>query len=282
MLFFPNCKINLGLKITGKRADGYHDIATVFFPVPINDVIEIIDNKELLDVIEFTQSGIPIAGDQKDNLCIKAWYLLKNDFPKLPSVKLHLHKAIPMGAGLGGGSADGAATLLLLNQKYLLNLSESQLLSYALQLGSDCPFFIINKPCLGTGRGELLQPISLTLKGYQLVIINPGIHVNTGWAFSQLNLEANNLNENASTIQSLSNIISNDIVNWKDELKNDFEQPVFEKFPAIGVIKNSLYQNGAVYASMSGSGSSVFGIFKENKIPHFDFPSNFLVFSKLL
>jgi 4-diphosphocytidyl-2-C-methyl-D-erythritol kinase len=282
MLFFPNCKINLGLKITGKRADGYHNIVTVFFPVPFNDVIEIIDNKEDSDEIEFTQSGISIVGDQKDNLCIKAWQLLKNDFPKLPSVKLHLHKTIPMGAGLGGGSADGAATLLLLNQKYLLNISETQLLSYALQLGSDCPFFIINKPCLGSGRGELLQPISLNLKGYQLVVVNPGIHVNTGWAFSQLNLEANTVNENALTIESLSNIILEDMVNWKDELKNDFEQPVFEKFPAIEVIKNTLYDNGAVYASMSGSGSTVFGIFKENKIPHFNFPSNYLIFSKLI
>ena len=282
MLFFPNCKINLGLKITGKRADGYHNIVTVFFPVPFNDVIEIIDNKEHSDGIEFTQSGIPIVGDQKDNLCIKAWQLLKNNFPKLPSVKLHLHKAIPMGAGLGGGSADGAATLLLLNQKYLLNISETQLISYALQLGSDCPFFIINKPCLGSGRGELLQPISLTLKGYQLVVVNPGIHVNTGWAFSQLNLEANNVIDNALTIESLSNIILGDMVNWKDELKNDFEQPVFEKFPAIEVVKNTLYEKGAVYASMSGSGSTVFGIFKENKIPHFNFPSNYLVFSKLI
>ncbi len=282
MLFFPNCKINLGLKITGKRADGYHNIATVFFPVPFNDVIEIIDSKEHSDEIEFTQSGISIVGDQKDNLCIKAWQLLKNDFPKLPSVKLHLHKAIPMGAGLGGGSADGAATLLFLNQKYLLNISETQLLSYALQLGSDCPFFIINKPCLGSGRGELLQPISLNLKGYQLVVVNPGIHVNTGWAFSQLNLDANTVNDNALTIESLSNIILGDMVNWKDELKNDFEQPVFEKFPAIEVIKNTLYEKGAVYASMSGSGSTVFGIFKENKIPHFNFPSNYLVFTKLI
>jgi len=282
MLFFPNCKINLGLKITGKRADGYHNIATVFFPVPFNDVIEIIDNKEHSDEIEFTQSGISIVGDQKDNLCIKAWQLLKNDFPKLPSVKLHLHKAIPMGAGLGGGSADGAATLLFLNQKYLLNISETQLLSYALQLGSDCPFFIINKPCLGSGRGELLQPISLNLKGYQLVVVNPGIHVNTGWAFSQLNLDANTVNDNALTIESLSNIILGDMINWKDELKNDFEQPVFEKFPAIEVIKNTLYEKGAVYASMSGSGSTVFGIFKENKIPHFNFPSNYLVFTKLI
>ena len=282
MLLFPNCKINLGLKITGKRADGYHNILTVFFPVPFNDALEIIDNKDLTEGIELTQSGIPISGEQKDNLCIKAWQLLKNDFPKLPSVKLHLHKAIPMGAGLGGGSADGAATLLLLNQKYLLNLTESQLLSYALQLGSDCPFFIINQPCLASGRGEQLQPIQLNLKGYQLVIVNPGIHVNTGWAFSQLNLPANTTNDDLVAIQSLSSIILDDMNHWKDELINDFEQAVFEKFPEIDWIKKSLYKNGAVYASMSGSGSSVFGLFKVNEIPNFTFPSNYLVFSTLL
>ena len=282
MLLFPNCKINLGLKITGKRADGYHNILTVFFPVPFNDALEIIDNKDLTEGIELTQSGIPISGEQKDNLCIKAWQLLKNDFPKLPSVKLHLHKAIPMGAGLGGGSADGAATLLLLNQKYLLNLTESQLLSYALQLGSDCPFFIINQPCLASGRGEQLQPIHLNLKGYQLVIVNPGIHVNTGWAFSQLNLPENTTNDDLVAIQSLSSIILDDMNHWKDELINDFEQAVFEKFPEIDWIKKSLYKNGAVYASMSGSGSSVFGLFKVNEIPNFTFPSNYLVFSTLL
>ncbi len=282
MLLFPNCKINLGLKITGKRADGYHNILTVFFPVPFNDALEIIDNKDLTEGIEFTQSGIPISGEQKDNLCIKAWQLLKNDFPKLPSVKLHIHKAIPMGAGLGGGSADGAATLLLLNQKYLLHLSESQLLSYALQLGSDCPFFIINQPCFASGRGEQLQPIQLNLKGYQLVIVNPGIHVNTGWAFSQLNLASNITNDDSVAIQYLSSIILGDINHWKDELKNDFEQAVFEKFPEIDWIKKTMYESGAVYASMSGSGSSVFGLFKANEIPNFNFPSNYLVFSTLL
>ena len=277
MLFFPNCKINLGLKITGKRADGYHNIETVFFSVPLKDAIEIIDNVSTLDTVEFTQSGIPLEGLQYDNLCIKAWQLLKNDFPSLPSIKLHLHKAIPTGAGLGGGSADGSFTLVFLNQKYSLNLSENQLLAYALQLGSDCPFFILNTPCLATGRGELLQPIQLSLSGYRLVLVNPGIHVNTQWAFSQIKLAEPATNNTNNIKQSLSSIISGSIDHWKNQLTNDFEIPVFEKFPLIQSIKETLYEKGALYASMSGSGSSVYGIFKDIDIPSLNFPNNYLI-----
>ena len=282
MLLFPNCKINLGLQITGKRADGYHNIETFFFPVPLKDALEIIDDSKTGDGVEFTQSGIPIVGDQKDNLCIKAWQLLKNDFPALPSIKLHLHKAIPLGAGLGGGSADGSFTLRALNQNYALNLSENQLLAYALQLGSDCPFFITNTPCLASGRGEQLQPIELSLSGYQLVIVNPGIHINTRWAFSQLQFDANASNNAMNEENDLATIISGPIENWKEQLVNDFEIPVFEKFPSIQFIKESLYEKGALYASMSGSGSSVFGIFKANKIPSLDFPIHYLTYNTAL
>ena len=277
MLFFPNCKINFGLKITGKRADGYHNIETVFFPVPLKDAIEIIDNTTSLKTVEFSQSGIALDGLQNDNLCIKAWELLKNDFPTLPSIKLHLHKAIPSGAGLGGGSADGSFTLVYLNQKYSLNLSENQLLAYALQLGSDCPFFIINSPCLANGRGELLQPIQLSLSGYRLVLVNPGIHVNTRWAFSQLKLTEPSSNYTANFKQSLATIVSGSINHWKNNLTNDFEIPVFEKSPIINSIKQTLYDKGAIYASMSGSGSSVFGIFNDSKMPSLHFPNNFLI-----
>ena len=282
MLLFPNCKINLGLQITGKRADGYHNIETFFFPVPLKDALEIIDDSKTVDGVEFTQSGIPIVGDKKDNLCIKAWQLLKNDFPTLPSIKLHLHKAIPMGAGLGGGSADGSFTLRALNQNYALNLSENQLLAYALQLGSDCPFFIVNNPCLASGRGEQLQPIELSLSGYQLVVVNPGIHINTRWAFSQLQFDANASNNAMNEENDLATIISGPIENWKEQLVNDFEIPVFEKFPSIQFIKESLYEKGALYASMSGSGSSVFGIFKANIIPSLDFPIHYLTFNTAL
>ena len=282
MLLFPNCKINLGLQITGKRADGYHNIETFFFPVPLKDALEIIDDSKTGDGVEFTQSGIPIVGDQKDNLCIKAWQLLKNDFPTLPSIKLHLHKAIPMGAGLGGGSADGSFTLRALNQNYALNLSENQLLAYALQLGSDCPFFIVNTPCLASGRGEQLQPIQLSLSGYQLVVVNPGIHINTRWAFSQLQFDSNASNNTKNEENDLATIISGPIENWKEQLVNDFEISVFEKFPSIQFIKESLYEKGALYASMSGSGSSVFGIFKANKIPSLDFPIHYLTYNTAL
>ena len=228
MLFFPNCKINFGLKITGKRADGYHNIETVFFPVPLKDAIEIIDNTTSLKTVEFSQSGIALDGLQNDNLCIKAWELLKNDFPTLASIKLHLHKAIPSGAGLGGGS-------------------------------------------------ELLQPIQLSLSGYRLVLVNPGIHVNTRWAFSQLKLTEPSSNYTANFKQSLATIVSGSINHWKNNLTNDFEIPVFEKFPIINSIKQTLYDKGAIYASMSGSGSSVFGIFNDSKMPSLHFPNNFLI-----
>ena len=186
MIVFPNCKINLGLKILGKRDDGFHNLETVFYPIPFKDALEIIANTQNKNGVEFTGTGLAVDGEAIDNLCVKAYQLLKNDFPQLPAVKIHLHKAIPMGAGLGGGSADAAFMLRLLNEKFNLNLSTPQLLNYALQLGSDCPFFISNKPCMATGRGEVLEEVAVDLSAYKIVLINPGIHINTGWAFSQL------------------------------------------------------------------------------------------------
>jgi 4-diphosphocytidyl-2-C-methyl-D-erythritol kinase len=259
MLLFPNCKINLGLHICNKREDGFHNLETVFYPVALKDALEIIPTPNSNTDIEFSSSGLTVDGNTKDNICIKAYHLLKKDFAQLPNIKMHLHKAIPMGAGLGGGSADGAFTLQLLNKKFNLNISTPQLLNYAAQLGSDCPFFIINKPCYATGRGEVLEETSVALSGHQIVLINPGIHVNTGWAFSQLTP--------ALPQKSIKQIIEQPINTWQAELKNDFEKPVFEKYPAIKNIKEALYQQGAIYAAMSGSGSTVFGIFKNN-LPH--------------
>lgn len=253
MLVFPNCKINLGLQILNKREDGFHNLETVFYPVPLKDALELIPtaNKEI--EIEFTGTGMTVDGKQEDNLCIKAYHLLKKDFPQLPSVKIHLHKAIPMGAGLGGGSADAAFMLKLLNSRFNLNISTTELINYALQLGSDCPFFIINKPCLATGRGEALEEIPLDLSSYKIILINPGIHINTGWAFSKINLY--------SEKKSIKQVIEQSVGNWKNELINDFEEPVFSAHPQIKEIKEALYNQGALYASMSGSGSTVFGIF---------------------
>jgi 4-diphosphocytidyl-2-C-methyl-D-erythritol kinase len=226
----------------------------MFYPVPFRDALELISSTNT--DIEFTATGLAVDGNTADNLCIKAYHLLKKDYPEIPSVKIHLHKVIPLGAGLGGGSADAAFMLKLLNEKFKLNLSTDQLINYALQLGSDCPFFIINKPSFATGRGEVLEEVAIDLSAYKMVLINPGIHVNTGWAFSNITP--------ALPVKSIKEIIQQPINTWKDELKNDFETAVFIAHPAIQEIKETLYAQGAIYAAMSGSGSTVFGIFAAN------------------
>lgn len=256
MIVFPNCKINLGLHITGKRADGFHDLETVYYPIRFRDALELIPDANNKSGIEFIATGLTMDGKPEDNLCLKAYHLLRKDFPKLPAVKIHLHKAIPMGAGLGGGSADAAFMLTLLNDKFDLEIPNDQLAKYALQLGSDCPFFILNKPCYATGRGEVLEEISVDLSAYKMVLINPGIHINTGWAFSKINP--------APSKKSIKKIIEQPVESWQVELVNDFEVPVFTAHPQIKEIKDSLYDQGAIYAAMSGSGSTVFGIFEEN------------------
>jgi 4-diphosphocytidyl-2-C-methyl-D-erythritol kinase len=263
MISFPNCKINLGLHILNKREDGFHNLETFFYPLPLHDALEIIQAEKTV----FTSSGLPVPGNADDNICLKAYHLLKKYFAELPPVKIHLHKTIPMGAGLGGGSADGAFTLKLLNEKINLDLSPDQLTNYALLLGSDCPFFIVNKPCMATGRGEVLKPLPINLSAYKFLIVNPGIHVNTGWAFSQTTP--------AFPEKSIAAIIQQPIETWKEELKNDFEEPVLKNHPEIKNIKDELYKQGAIYASMSGSGSTVFGIFKKEIKVSFNFPVHY-------
>ena len=222
------------------------------------DALEVIEDKDRHGFIKFSCSGLPVFGNEEDNLCIQAYYLLKRDFPQLPAIRMHLHKSIPMGGGLGGGSADGAFVLRLLNDKFNLNLSTPQLLAYAAALGSDGPFFIKNKPCFATGRGEVLEEIAFDLSDYKIVLVNPNIHVSTSWAFAQLSLQPGNI-ERADPLS----IVRQPIKTWKDNLFNDFEKPVFEKYPVIKDIRDKLYSAGAIYASMSGSGSSVFGIFNK-------------------
>ena len=266
MIVFPNCKINLGLNIIRKREDGYHDLETIFLPISFTDVLEIIisENKttgvlHLEGVGHLAVTGLPVNAD--DNLCIKAYNLLKQDFPDLPPVKMHLHKVIPIGAGLGGGSSDAAFTLQLLNEKFKLKVKIEQLIDYALRVGSDCPFFIINDPCFATSRGEILQPINIDLTNYKILIVNPGIHIDTKWAFSKVVPHERKI--------SIKEIVTQPIETWKDQLQNDFELPVFTAYPEIKKIKNDLYEQGAIYASLSGSGSSVFGIFsKETNIQY--------------
>lgn len=271
MIVFPNCKINLGLNILRKRSDGYHDLETVFYPLPLTDVLEIIEykNHTRTPSIPFTITGLPVKGEAASNLCIRAYKLLKKDFQNLPHIQVHLHKVIPTGAGLGGGSADAAFTLLLLNDLFRLKISHEQLIDYAAQLGSDCPFFIINKPCFAKGRGEKLEALNIDLSNYKFIIIHPNIHIDTGRAF--LNITP------ALPTRSLKEIIASPIHTWKDELINDFEKVIFPDHKEIAAIKEKLYQAGAIYASMSGSGSTVYGIFEKQSQPELQFPGTYFV-----
>lgn len=220
----------------------------------MHDALEILDSK---NKTQLTVTGIS-AGKPEDNLCLKAFYLLKKDFPFLPEVRIHLHKAIPIGAGLGGGSSDAAFTLKLLTGKFNIQISEKKIGEYAIQLGSDCPFFLMNKPCLATGRGEIFEATNISFSEFKIALVNPGIHISTAEAFRNI--------IPAVPPKRIKEIILQPIETWKDELTNDFEKYVFEKFPEVKKIREDLYQNGALYASMSGSGSTVFGIFERDAI----------------
>jgi 4-diphosphocytidyl-2-C-methyl-D-erythritol kinase len=264
MIAFPHCKINLGLSITAKRADGYHELETVFFPVALQDMLELIHSNDTTNQVDFSHTGLAIPGDASQNLCVKAYHLLKKDFPNILAVKIHLHKTIPMGAGLGGGSSDGSAVLKLINSQFNLGLSTQQLINYAAQLGSDCPFFIQDYPCHATGRGEILQAINCDLSAYKIMLVHPGVHVSTAWAFGELKPHVKE--------KTIATIVAQPIESWKAELINDFEAPIFLAHPILETIKNELYNTGAVYASMSGSGSSLFGIFPATQ----NLPTSFL------
>ena len=252
MIVFPNCKINLGLHITAKRKDGYHDIETIFFPIPFTDLLEVIPRKGEPDCI-LEQTGLSIAGTPEQNLCIKAYRLLKNDFPSLPAITIYLHKQIPTGAGLGGGSADGAFMLQLLADRFELPVKKSELERYALMLGSDCPFFLLNEPVLAIGRGEKMQPAAVDLKGWQLVLLLPGMHISTKEAFEKC------MPRTAAI--PLKDAISLPISTWRDSITNQFEETVFLHHPQLATYKQLLYEQGAVYASMTGTGSTIFGLF---------------------
>jgi 4-diphosphocytidyl-2-C-methyl-D-erythritol kinase len=269
MIVFPNCKINLGLHILKKRVDGFHDLETVFYPVALQEGLEIIQNTSSIEDLQFTTSGLKIEAPDDQNICFKAYQLLKKDFPELPSVKMHLHKVIPSGAGLGGGSSDGAFTLLVLNKKFSLGLDEEQLIQYALKLGSDCPFFIRNKACFATGRGEKMEEVTLDLSNYKIVLINPGIHISTAKAFSGI--------KPSSHRTSIQQTIQQPIGQWKENLKNDFEDVVFAEYPEIKTIKEDMYRQGAIYASMSGSGSTMYGLFEKTVQMKVNYPSHYFV-----
>ena len=250
MLAFANAKINLGLHVVEKRTDGYHNLETVFYPVKLHDVVEITDAVETNCVIR----GIELPGNATDNICLKAYQLLKRDFD-LPPQQITLLKNIPVGAGLGGGSADAAFLIKLLNQKFELGLEDVQMESYAGKLGADCPFFIRNEPVYAEGIGDQFSAVHVDLSGYFMVLVKPPVHVSTADAYSGI--------KPMKSGTSLKDLISLPVTEWKQNLKNDFEDSVFVKFPEIGLLKDQLYAAGAIYASMSGSGSTVFGIFEK-------------------
>lgn len=270
MIGFPNAKINIGLFITEKRADGFHNLETIFLPVHWCDALEFVVSEEVL----FSQSGISISGDAESNLVMKAYRMLQNDFD-LPTLKIHLHKLIPFGAGLGGGSSDGAFMLSMLNKQFSLNLSGSDLESYAARLGSDCPFFIRNTPVFASGRGEIMEPLELSLNNWFILIIKPPVEVPTAKAFQWIVPKRPEL--------PLKSLVKMPVDQWKDSVINQFEDSVFQLYPEIKVVKDKLYDLGAAYASMSGSGSCVFGLFSE--LPRgwkSLFPAPYLTFSQQL
>lgn len=253
MICFPNAKINLGLNVTEKRADNFHNIETVFYPIGWTDALEIIETPGAGNEFTLNLSGIAIQGALEDNLLYKAYRLIRQS-RSLPAITVYLHKALPMGAGLGGGSADAAFFINLLNQQFGLNLSEAERLQIAKPLGSDCAFFIHNKPVFAYQKGDVFSAVDLDLSAYYLAVIYPDVHSNTKDAYS--------LVKPAKPAKVVSEIIRQPISTWKHELVNDFETSIFSKYPVVKKTKEDLYAAGAIYASMSGSGSAVFGLFE--------------------
>lgn len=249
MILFPNAKINIGLHVTGRRTDGYHDLETVFYPVGITDALELVKSSEF----KFTTSGIPFDGDLNDNLCIKAYQLISADV-ELPPVHMHLHKRIPVGAGLGGGSADAAFCIRLLNEQFTIGLTLQQQETYARKLGADCAFFIRNQAALGTGKGDELSAVPLSLRNYHVIVVMPPVAVSTASAYQAITPK--------KPAHLLNRLIELPVNEWQGRIVNDFEPAVFGQHPQLAEIKHQLYSAGALYASMSGSGSALYGIFK--------------------
>lgn len=250
MVVFPNAKINLGLNVVSKRSDGYHDIETVFYPIRLQDVLEVVPAPGA--VTRMTMSGMPVDGPEEQNLVLKAYRLLQPIYA-LPPIDVALFKAIPMGAGLGGGSSDAAFMLQTLVRLFQLPLTDDELATFAVRIGADCPFFLYNRPLLASGIGNEFSSIDVSLKGYTLVLVKPDIHVSTVEAYSRIVPHR--------PAVALSSIVGQEVTAWAGSLVNDFEASVFETYPVVGEIKRSLYELGAVYASMSGSGSAVYGLF---------------------
>ncbi len=267
MICFPNAKINLGLNVVSRRADGYHNLETIFYPLQIHDALEVVVNESLSEDALY-QSGLQVDGDLKDNLVMKSLRLIREKYD-FPPIEVHLFKKIPFGAGLGGGSSDASFMLKLLNETFILGIADAKLAQFALKLGADCPFFIYNRPLFASGIGEVFEEIALSLEGHYFVLVKPDVHVSTKDAFGGIFPQ--------KPAQSLKEIIQLPVAQWRGAMVNDFEKTVFAKHPEIGKVKEKLYQSGAVYASMSGSGSSVFGIFSKETVFEADFHACHLI-----
>ncbi len=262
MIVFPNAKINLGLDIIEKRKDGYHNISSCFYPVPLSDALELIETREF----SFSGTGLSISGKTGENLVVKAWQQFSKDF-NLPPVSIHLHKVIPLEGGLGGGSSDAAFTLKALSRMFELYLDEAILTDYALSVGSDCPFFIYNRPMVAGERGDKLEAIEPLLEGYHVVIVKPCLSISTSEAYKKVIPLIPEI--------SIREILTQHPVDeWRHFLKNDFEGSLFSQYPELAEIKKTLYRQGALYASMTGSGSAFYGIFDE-KPEKSDFPDHY-------
>jgi len=258
MMVYPHAKINIGLSVTGKRSDGFHDIETVFYPIQLCDTLKI-ETSEAGETgkLIFTCDGIALPGDGvKENLCYKAYQLLDASH-HLPPASIHLHKVIPVGAGLGGGSSDAAYTLKTLNDLFRLQIPDEELAVYASRLGSDCAFFLQRTPAFGVGKGDVLEPLSLSLDEYHIILVKPPVSVSTAGAYASVVPK--------KTTHRLPDLLQSPVNEWRHTVFNDFEDSVCKKFPEISRIKERLYSKGAIYASMTGSGSCVYGIFRESQ-----------------
>jgi 4-diphosphocytidyl-2-C-methyl-D-erythritol kinase len=264
MVVFPNAKINLGLHVLNSRPDGFHDIETVFYPVGLKDVLEILPAGE--DREDFRITGQVVPGDPEDNLCRKAFRMMASDF-SIPPVRIHLHKVIPAGSGLGGGSSDGAYTLKALSDLFRLGLPEEKLSGYATRMGSDCTFFLHNRPLFGYGRGDRFEPVAINLSDYRIAVVVPPVNIRTSWAYSVV--------KPRKPKHFLKEVVTGCPESWRTLLVNDFEKPVYSKYPFIKEIRDRLYKMGSVYASLSGSGSAVYGIFRGSVPQPLDFPGCF-------
>lgn len=268
MIVFPNAKINLGLNIISKRDDGFHNLRSLFYPVNLYDVLEILPSDEETSIII---TGDDPDVDQRNNIVYKAWKIIHEKF-KIGQVNIFLHKIIPHSAGLGGGSSNATFTLIALNKMFNLNLSNKQLFDLSMILGSDCGFFVYNKPAIVEGRGEIITPVKLDLKNYFIILVKPNVNIATAEAFKKINIEKNNFD--------LINLQNLPVQKWKGNIENDFEDTFLKKYPELNYIKDILYQKGAIYCSLTGSGSSFYGIF--NKFPEKNlFPEYFTWIGKL-